>query len=143
MRLPANTTPRDTEFSPSHILLGHAPRLLCFLKTDTDERGHSKEHTCHNSTPHNTREALLAIHKIQVQYREIRTSTEIEKVNKNRVPKQDTKYKPWDSVDFFKNMVNPQRTCGVIVEKVMHKQYKVSYGDNQYTKVTTSNMVPA
>ena len=31
----------------------------------------------------------------------------------------------------------------MIVEKVMHKQYKVSYGDNQYTKVTTSNMVPA
>ena len=35
------------------------------------------------------------------------------------------KYKPGDSVDIFKNMVNPQRTRGVIIEQVMEKQYKV------------------
>ena len=45
-------------------------------------------------------------------------------------------------MDFFKNMVNPQRTCGVIIEQVKQKQYKVRYGDNQHTKVTTHNMVP-
>ena len=40
---------------------------------------------------------------------------------------------------FFKNMVNSQRTCGVIVEQVMGKQYRIGYGDNQHTKVTTNN----
>ena len=33
--------------------------------------------------------------------------------------------KPGDSVYFFENAVNAQRTCGVIVEKMMTKQYKV------------------
>ena len=51
------------------------------------------------------------------------------------------KYRPGDSVDFFKNMVNPQRTCGMIIEQVMDKQYKVRYGDNQHTKVATQNML--
>ena len=35
-------------------------------------------------------------------------------------------------MDFSKNTVNPQRTV----------QYKVRYGDDQHTKVTTKNMVP-
>ena len=63
----ANTTTRDdTEFSPSHILLGRAPRLPCFLRTETDKEEHGKERTCHSSTPHNAREALLAIHETWV-----------------------------------------------------------------------------
>ena len=41
------------------------------------------------------------------------------------------------------NTVNPQRTCGVIVEQMMTKQYRVRYENNQYTKVNTVNMVPA
>ena len=45
-------------------------------------------------------------------------------------------------VFFFKNMLNPQRTPRVVIEQVMDKQYKVRYGDNQYTKVATQNMVP-
>ena len=36
-----NTTPKDSQFSPSHILLGHAPKLPCFLKADTDEKEHT------------------------------------------------------------------------------------------------------
>ena len=55
---------------------------------------------------------------------------------------ENTEYKPWDSVDFFKNTVNPQRACGVIIEQVTKKQYKVRYRDNQQTKVATNNMVP-
>ena len=51
------------------------------------------------------------------------------------------KYRPGDSVD-FKKTVNPQRTCGVIIEQVMEKQYKVRYRDNQHTKVATKNMLP-
>ena len=67
----------------------------------------------------------------------------MDRVNKNRVSKyENTQYKPGDSVDFFKNTVNPQRTCGVIVEQVMAKKYRVRYGDNQHTKMTTNNMVP-
>ena len=30
----------DTEFSPSHILLGQAPRVPCFFKTKTDKEEH-------------------------------------------------------------------------------------------------------
>ena len=41
------------------------------------------------------------------------------------------------------NTVNPQRTCGVIVEQMMTKHYRVRYENNQYTKVNTVNMVPA
>ena len=52
------------------------------------------------------------------------------------------KYKPDDCVNFFKNTVNPQRTCGVIIEQVMEKQYKVWSRDNQHTKVATQNMLP-
>ena len=86
----ANTTTKDdTEFSPSHILLGRGPRLPCFLRTETDKEEHGKERTCHSSTPHNAREALLAIHETRVQYREARTSTQIERVNKNRVSKYE------------------------------------------------------
>ena len=55
---------------------------------------------------------------------------------------ENTKYKPVDSVDIFKNTVNPQRTCGVIIQQVTQKQCKVRYGDNQHSKVTTYNMVP-
>ena len=46
-------------------------------------------------------------------------------------------------MDFFENTVNPQRTSGVKVEQMMEKQYRVRYGDNQYTNVNTVNMVPA
>ena len=46
-------------------------------------------------------------------------------------------------MDFFENTVNPQRTCGIIVEQMMTKQYIVKYGNNQYTKVNTVNMVLA
>ena len=46
-------------------------------------------------------------------------------------------------MDFFENTVNPQRTRGIIVEQMMTKQYRVRYGNNQYTKVNTVNMVPA
>jgi hypothetical protein len=46
-------------------------------------------------------------------------------------------------VDFFENMVNPQRTCGVIVEQMIGTQYRVRYGDNQYNKVNTVSMVLA
>ena len=49
------------------------------------------------------------------------------------------KYKPGDSVDFFKN--KRQRTCGVIIEQVTKKQYKVQYRDNQHAKVATQNML--
>ena len=60
----ANTTVKDdTEFSPSHILLGRAPRVPCFFKSKTDKEEHITEYTCHASTPHNAREALLAIHE--------------------------------------------------------------------------------
>ena len=54
---------------------------------------------------------------------------------------QNRQYKPGDSVNFLKNTVNSQRTHVVIVEQVMGKQYRVRYGDNQQTKVTTNNMV--
>ena len=37
----------------------------------------------------------------------------------------------------------PQRTHGVIVEQMLKKQNRVRYGNNQYTKVNTVNMVPA
>ena len=45
-------------------------------------------------------------------------------------------------MDFFKNMVNPQRTRGVVIEQIMDRQYKIRYGDDQHTKVATKNMVP-
>ena len=45
-------------------------------------------------------------------------------------------------MDFLKNIVNPQRTCGVIIEQLMKKQYKVQYGDNQHMKVASQNMLP-
>ena len=44
---------------------------------------------------------------------------------------------------FFENTVNTQRTCGVVVEQMIAKQYRVRYGNNQYTKVSTVNMVLA
>ena len=56
---------------------------------------------------------------------------------------ENRQYKPGDSVDFFENTVNPQRKGGVIVEQMMKKQYRARYGNNQYTKVNTVNMVPA
>ena len=69
------------------------------------------------SKPHNAREALLAIHETHVKHRETRKVTQIILVEKNLVAEcANRTYKPGDSVDFFKNMVNPQRTRGVIID---------------------------
>ena len=114
---------------------------LCFLQIDTSDE-HIKKCHRHDSTPHNAREALLAIHETCVKHREVRTTAQLVLVEKNRMAEcANRKYRPGDSVDFFKNMVNPQRTCGMIIEQVMDKQYKVRYGDNQHTKVATQNML--
>ena len=64
----ANNTPKDSGFSPSQIVLGYAPKPPCFLQIDTSDE-HVKERPRHDSTPHNAREALLAIHKTCVKYR--------------------------------------------------------------------------
>ena len=45
------------------------------------------------------------------------------------------KYKPGDSVNFFKNTINPQRTHGVIIEQVTEKQYKPTH-QSGYSKHT-------
>ena len=66
----------------------------------------------------------------------------MDRVSKNRMSKYENRqYKPGDSVNSLKNTVNSQRTHVVIVEQVMGKQYRVRYGNNQQTKVTTNNMV--
>ena len=92
------------------------------------------------TTPHKAREAL---HKTGVQYREARTSVQMDRVGKNRVSKYENRqYKPGDSVNFLKNMVNPHGRCGIIVEQMMKEQYRVRHGNSQYTKVNTVNMVP-
>ena len=66
----------------------------------------------------------------------------MDRVSKNRVSKYENRhYKPGDSVIFLKNTVNSQRTHVLIVEQVIGKKYRVRYGDNQQTKVTTNNMV--
>ena len=64
----------------------------------------------HDSTPHNAREALLSIHKTCVKHREVRTTAQLKLVEKNRMAEFfNRKYKPGDSVNFFKNTVNPQQ----------------------------------
>ena len=120
-------------------MLGYAQKPLCFLQIDTSDE-HVKERPHHDSTPHNAREALLAIHETRVNHREVRRTAQLALVKVAECANK--KYKPGDSVIFFKNMVNPQRTHGVIIEKVMDKQYKVRYRDNQHTKVAIHNMLP-
>ena len=123
-------------------MLGYAPKPPCFLQIDTDGQKHIKERPRHDSKPNNAREALLAIHETCVKHTQIRTATQLTQVEKNLVGEcANRKYKPGDSVDFFKNTENPQRTCGVIKEQVMEKQYKVRYGANQHTNVATRNML--
>ena len=64
----------------------------------------------------------------------------MDKVSKNRTSKYENRqYHPGDRVNFFANTVNPQRTCGVIVEQMIGKQYRVRYRDNQYTTRTTTS----
>ena len=87
---------------------------------------------------------MLDIHETRASYRQARTLAPIDKVCKNRTSRyENKKYHPGDSVDFFENTENPQRTHGVIVEQIMGKQYRVRYGDNQYNKVNTVSMVLA
>ena len=46
----------------------------------------------------------------------------MDRVRKNRMSKYEKRqYQPGDSDDYYKNMVNPQRTCGVIVEQMIGK----------------------
>ena len=91
-----------------------------FFKSQYDKEEHNTEHPCHDSAPHNSKEALLAIHETRASYRKARTSAQMNKVRKNRKSKyENRKYHPLDSVDFFENMLNPQRTFGVIVEQMI------------------------
>ena len=86
---------------------------------------------------------MQAIHDVRAKYRQARTVVQLDYVQKNRTSKYENRqYKPEESVDFFENTVNPQRTCGIIVEKMRTKQCRVRYGNNQYTKVNTVNRVP-
>ena len=133
-----NTTIRDNNgFSPTQVLLGRAPRLPCIVKPQEVPKEYHTEHTHQACTSHDARETLQAIHDVRAKYRQARTVVQLDNVQKNRTSKYENRqYKPGDSVD-FENTLNPQRTCGVIVEQMMTKQYRVRYGNNQYTKVNT------
>ena len=101
------------------------------------------ERTHHGYAPYNAREALLSIHVTRVKHRELRTRERLDKVEKNRFSEfSERQYNPGDRVDFFKNTVNPQRTCGVVIEQVLDKQNRIRYGDDQHIKVATKSMVP-
>ena len=53
----------------------------------------------------------------RVKHREVRTTAQLGLVEKNRMAEcVNRKYEPGESVDFFKNTVNPQRTRGVVIE---------------------------
>ena len=136
----ANNTSKESGFSPSQIVLGYAPKPPCFMQIDTDNE-HVTKRPRHGCTSHEAREALLSIHKTHVKHREVRTTGQLRLVEKNRIAERpNRKYMSGDRVDFFKNMENPQRTRGVVVEQVMdrqYRQYKVRYGDDQHTKVAT------
>ena len=56
---------------------------------------------------------------------------------------QNWKYSTGDLVDSFENMVNPERIRSTIMQKMLDTQYKTRHGGDKYTKVNTTNMVPA
>ena len=97
-----NNTPKESGFSPSQIVLGYAPRLPCFIQIDTDNE-HVIERTRHGSTPHDAREALLAIHETHVKHREVRTTAQLKLVEKNRIDEcANRKYTPGDGWIFLR-----------------------------------------
>ena len=90
----ANNTSKDSGFSPSQIVQGYAPKPPCVLQIDTNDE-HVKERSRHDSTPHNAREALLAIHETHVKHREVKTIAQLTLVEKNRVAEcANRKYRP-------------------------------------------------